>query len=271
VTGQKDLVSKQPSQTLAKALLILEAFTAEQPEWGIRELGRELDINPTSVYRLVATFQNVGFLDQDRETQRYSLGPKVLKLASVYEQQNPLPKIARRVFESFSDRFEYNFYLGVLSHFEVVYLAALDGRGPIKIVVETGGTTALHTTALGKVLLAFQDDQFVERFLATTKLEAFTPRSITTEEVLWAQIRQIRQHEFAVNEGEHFEDVAAVGVPVLEQTGKVTMGVSLAYPRHLVREKRIRIEELIPLAREVSREITVRSEGVLPVGPALLD
>jgi IclR family pca regulon transcriptional regulator len=259
------LTKSQPSKTLAKGIMILESFSAVQPDWGIRDLARELGFHPAIVHRLVATLHNAGYLEQDPQSRRYALGPRVMKLAALYTQQNPLQAIARKVFESFSDRFEYNFYLGTLSAgFEVIYLAALDGRGPIKIVVEAGGRINLHTTALGKMLLALQHDEYIQEFIEVTQLERFTPRTITDPQTLWAQIRQIRRSGFAVNDGEHYEEVAAVAVPLSLRARPFKASISLAYPRLLVPTDLPPIEELVAIAREIADQITRRSEGLLP-------
>lgn len=259
----KESIDEQPSQTLAKALLVLEAFTAEQPEWGIRELGRELGINPATIYRIVATYQSAGYLIQDPDTHRYTLGPRVMRLASLYTHINPLPEAARRVFERYSDAFEHNFYLGTLANNEMVYLAALDGRGPIKIVTEAGGSAALHTTALGKVLLAHQDDEFIRNYICTTGLPRLTPHTITDPASLWDALREVRRLGFALNVGEHYAEVGAVGVPVYEARGRVRLAISLAYPQHLVAEKRINTDDLIPLARQIAHEISQIADSPL--------
>ena len=245
----------QPSQTLAKGLTILGAFSPQQPTWGIRELARELGMNPATVMRLVTTLESAGYLTQDRETQRYALGPVVMKLASLYLHHNPLPEFARRIFEDYSDRFEYNFYLGTLSGYQVIYLAVLDGRGRIKVVVETGGSTGLHTTALGKVLLAFQSDDFIQAFVRRSGLTPYNENSITDPALLWNQIREIRQTGLAINNGEHFEDIAAVAAPVFGRQGQVVAGVSLAYPRQLFPDPAAYQERLAPLLREIAERI----------------
>lgn len=250
---------QQPSQTAAKAIAVLEAFDADHPERGIRELGRELGINAATVHRLVTTLANAGYLEQNPETQRYALGPKVMKLANLYIRQNPVSAVARKVFESFADRFEYNFYLGKFDKYEVVYQAVLDGRGPMRIVVETGGTAALHATAAGKLLLALQSDDVISRFLDSDELVPFTPRTVTDPDQLWEQIEQIRERKFAVNDGELYDEIGAIAVPVYGERGSLNTCVSLAYPRHLVNENRIQIEKLIPLAREIAEVISTHT------------
>lgn len=259
--------SQQPSQTLAKAMAILDAFSDEQPERGIRELGRELGINSATVYRLVTTLSGAGYLEQDPETQRYSLGPKFLRLANLYALHNPISVVTRKVFESYADRFEHNFYLSKLSNFEVVYLAVLDGRGPIRIVVEAGRRAALHATATGKLLLAYCDDDYIGQFLEVTELKAYTPRTVTDGTRLWQQLEEIRRREYAINDGEYYEDVGAVSVPLFDSRTQSTLGVCLAYPRHLVIQERVSVEELIPLAREIAEEIGRRMAD-LTVMPA---
>lgn len=251
------LVEEQPSQTLAKGLLILEAFSPKRRHWRVRELARELDLSPATVVRLVTTLQNSGYLEQDPVTQRYSLGPMVMRLGNLYAYHNPLTTLARKTFEKYTDKFDYNFYLGKLSRYQVIYMAALDGRGPIKVVVEPGGTTGLHSTALGKVLLAFQDESYIEEFLHSNHLIRYTPNSITDAERLWQQIEQIRQTGYALNNGEHFEDVGAVGAPVLNQSREVVAGVSLAYPRPMIQDGRIDPLSLVGLVKQIADDITM--------------
>lgn len=252
-------IEDQPNQSVAKALLLLDLFDYEQHEWGIRDLARETGMNPTTVYRLVKTLHNAGYLDQDSDSQRYCLGPKAMQLASLYMYRNPLPTVGAKVFQQYSDRFEHNFYLAILRNYEVIYLSVLDGRGTIKVAVRAGGTTDLHSTALGKILLAAQDDSYIHKFLERTPLVARTPRTITSAKELWAQIATVREVGFAVNNGEQFDEVAAIGVPVHNRLGEVIAGVSLAFPRLLLEYQRFQIENLIPLAREVADEIEVRS------------
>jgi DNA-binding IclR family transcriptional regulator len=257
------MIKEQPNRSLAKGLILLELFDYEQPEWGVRDLSRETGMDAATVYRLVKTLHNLGYLEQDPETQRYSLGPKIMQLASLYVHRNPLPIVGTKVFNLFSNRFEHNFYLATLRNYDVIYLAVLDGRGSIKVAVRAGGTTELHSTALGKILLAYQDDEFIQDFLIRRELEARTVRSITNPDELWRQIETIRRQGYSFNDGEQFEDIAAVGVPVRNRQDKVIAGVSLAFPRMLLSDGRLHIEALIPLAHEVANEIAMRSAEFL--------
>jgi IclR family KDG regulon transcriptional repressor len=130
----------------------------------------------------------------------------------------------------------------------------------VKVVVEPGGSTSLHSTALGKVLLAFQDDSYIEEFLNKAPLTAFTKRSITNPDQLRNHLKQIREQRYAVNQGEHYDAIGAVGVPIIEKTGQVNLGVSLAYPWQFIQEDSIYINRLASLAVEIAAEISERIE-----------
>lgn len=255
------LSGSQISRTVLKALRILETLCSDQPDWGIRQLGRELNIDPATVYRLINTLNATGFVEQNSANKRYLLGPKVMKLSSAYNHHNPLPTIAMKVFGAYSEKFAYNFYLGALSNFYVFYLAVLDGRGPIQLIIDPGATLDLHCTALGKALLAFQDEEYIQEYLDTHELHKYTPRTITEAEHLIEHLSTIREHGYAINEGEYFDNIGAVAVPVHDNTDKLTMGVCLGYPIPLMDKERLRVNEMILLAKEISDEITLRLVG----------
>jgi DNA-binding IclR family transcriptional regulator len=249
------------NQTLNRALLVLEAIGSGQTNWGVRELSREVGLNVATVFRIVSTLHVAGYLERDADTQRYALGPKIMKLAGQYKLQNSVSTIAEKVFESFAERFPHNFYLGELCEYEVIYLVSMDGRGPIRIAIEPGGSIELHTTALGKLLLAYQTNEYIQRFLHATSLKPFTTRTIIDPIVLCDQIEQIRKQGFAINDGEHYDDIAAVAAPVFDHHGQVSIGVSLAFPRHYIQEGRLNVQTLIELAGDIAGEITFRSGG----------
>ena len=250
--------NKHINHTLARALSVLEVFSETRPVWGVREISRHLETNPATASRIVSTLQMAGYLEQDPETQRYSLGPKIVKLASIYAKQNPIQQVAHKVFESYSDRFEHNFYLGQIYNYEVVYLTVAEGRGPLRITVPAGGSVPLYGTAIGKVLLAYKDVEFQMDYLDHVELVPFTGKTIVSRQELLAILKKIREEGFYINHGEYYEDIGAVGMPVFDDNKSVSTAISLSFPRHRLLENKLNLENLISLAREISAEITRR-------------
>jgi len=244
------------SQTLLLGLSILEVLASEKKEVGVRELARILEVKTTTAHRLLKSLQSRGYVEQN-EAGEYSIGPAVLHLAQSYSGQNPIARVASRVFAAYRDRFEYNFYLGgVGNDFELIYLAVQESQGPIKIVVQPGSKfVGLHTTALGKVLLAYHPDTFVQEYIQQAIFTPLTGRSICTPEALWEEIYWIRRHGHAVNKGERFSEIGAIGVPVMDRHGRLLASLSLAYPQKLVEYGEIQPEKVLSLAREIAHDI----------------
>jgi DNA-binding IclR family transcriptional regulator len=75
---------------------------------------------------------------------------------------------------------------------------------------------------------------------------------------LRAHLKQIKEQRYAHNNGEHYDEIGSIGVPIIEKSGKVHLGVSLAYPRQLIPNDSICENELVELAREIADEILLR-------------
>ncbi len=254
--------TSRKSKTVTKALLILDAFADKKSGWGVRSLAEHLSMNPTSVHRILVTYEDFKYLIKDPETRRYELGPGMLRLASSYNKHNPLSLIADHVFNKYTDQWPYNFYLGFLSGHEVVYVTIVAGSSPIKVEVYPGERIAgLHSNALGKALLAFQSDDFISEFIEKTGLVKFTANTVTDPELVWDQIREIRKTGFSINRGENHEHIAAIGAPIFNASNEVVASFSLVYPLLEGNEKYTRLESIIALIKDISKDISIRYLG----------
>jgi DNA-binding IclR family transcriptional regulator len=249
--------STNRNQSLNRGLQILEAYTPDKPSWGIRELGRMLGVNAATTQRLVATMADLGYLKKNVETQKYHLGPKVVLLAKNYSTQNSLTQIALRVFEKYGVDFPYNFYLGVMTSHEVVYIAVQEARGPLKISHHPGETVSLTGSAIGKMLLACRSDEFIQRLLVTHPLEKVTPHSVTSERALMRQIKEIRKLGYAINKGEIYEEIAAVAAPITSPNGSVVAGLSVAFPLHYLELGKLDLDEIVRITVAAADEVTL--------------
>jgi DNA-binding IclR family transcriptional regulator len=251
------------NRSLNRGLKILEAYTVEKQSWGIRELGRKLEIDAATIYRLVSTLTRRGYLEKNPETQKYHLGPKVVRLAANYSMHNSLIEIALRVFAKHAKSFPYNFYLGVMRNYEVIYIAVYESRGPLKITTEPGETVSLPNSAIGKILLASKSDEFITKFLAQSPLKQLTPLTITSEKELFRQIKQIRKLGYAINRGEIYPEIAAVAAPIKGPDGTVIAGLSLGFPLHYLDTKKLKLEDVIGITQTAADEVSLMNQRVL--------
>jgi IclR family KDG regulon transcriptional repressor len=244
------------NQSLIRGITILEAYNSEKHSWGVRELSRQLNINAATVYRLVATLAKRGYLEKNPDTQKYQLGPKVVQLAANYSAQNSLIEISLRLFAKYAKAFPYNFYVGVMSAAEIIYIAVYESRGALKITTEPGQSVSIYGSALGKLLLAQEDDDFIKKLLARKPIKKITKMTVANEKILMRQISEIRKRGYAVNQGEIYEEISAVASPIRGFDGSVIAGLSLSFPRYYLQAKKLNLPEIINLASVISDEIS---------------
>ena len=246
------------NQSLARALSILDLYSGENYSWGIRDIARELGSNPATIYRSVKTMHNAGFLEKDANTNRYLLGPKFLMMAEIYTRHNPIQIVAKNIFELFSQKFSHNFYLGKLLNEKIMYIALLEGKGPIQVSATQGVSIDLYCSALGKALLACQDDQYIENYLNKTELKAFTKKTITDSQKIWEEVNNIRKTGYAINTGERYDGIGAVSMPLTAKGHETDMAVCLTYPQHMIHDNTLDLDELIRMLRNITDEISMR-------------
>lgn len=235
------------NQSLARGLLILRKVADSEVELGVRQLSRALDIDKSIVSRLVNTLASHGFLEQNPVTKRYSIGPSAFQVGRNNSGISHLHNAAYDGLLALSRKHGVNAYLGVRSHSEVLYVCAIQTEQAYVLRVNTGVRGHLHTTSLGKILLAAMPDVALAELLSQLSFSRLTPDTITDAERLLEQVRQVRKCGYAISDEENLVDIISVGAPVRDATGKVIAAVSTAVHKGtgaaLPLEKMIRITE----------------------------
>ncbi|MBX3456716.1 IclR family transcriptional regulator [Ferrovibrio sp.] len=241
------------NQSLSRGLRILEAVGMHGPEVGVRELSRLLEIDKSIVSRLVITLAEQGFLEQNPSTRRYRIGPRAFQVGQRYSQSNPLYQVAYDELHRLAEDENVNVYMGVRSDTEFMYLCSIQSAQPSVFRINTGATGRLHTTSVGKVMLAAMDEAALHKLLPRLTLTRLTPYSITDQASLLADLRKVRQLGYAVSDEENLVGILSVGVPIRDSSGKVIAAVSSA-----VSKDRMPVDFM---ARMV--EITERTAGII--------
>ncbi|MBI1963746.1 MAG: IclR family transcriptional regulator [Candidatus Rokubacteria bacterium] len=242
----------QRNQSLERGLAVLEAFGPPRAEIGIRELGRLLGLNKSIVHRLARTLTERGFLEQNPETLRYAVGPRAFEVGQRYSLASGPAEAALPVLQRLADHSQLNAYLGVLRGPTVVYLLTLQSSGPIVIRAKPGSPAHVHSTALGKVLLAAHRDPAA--LLGTKPLPRLTPSTVTDPARVLAEVKTVRAQGHAISDEENLPGVWAVGAPVVDRTGKVVAAISGACPRYQV--TKARVPEIVGAVRAAALQIS---------------
>lgn len=240
------------SQTVHKALRVLEALG--DGEARLVDLSTRLGENKSTVLRLLSTLESHGLVQQDAQTKRYSLGLKVLQLASEALSNIDIRGAAQDVLYELNDLTGETVHLGIYDEPQVVYIDKRESTFPIRMYSRVGARAECYCTGVGKAIIAFLTDVELERYQRKVHFTQYTPNTITSLAALREEVQRIRARGYALDEQEHEEGVRCVAAPVFEFQGRVAGAVSVAAPAF--RKSAEEIEALAPVLVEAAGRIS---------------
>jgi IclR family KDG regulon transcriptional repressor len=244
-------------QSVAHALDVLEQFFGEVDELGVTELSKRLKLHKNNVFRLLATLEARGYIEQNRATENYRLGIKCLHLGRRYIDHMGLVRQARPILSDVAHRCRESTFVAILRREGVVPLESSEPIDRVvKITPPLGQPLPLHCTAVGKVHLAFDPEQQLRADLPE-QLPRFTNRTIVDRAMLFEQLDAVARDGFAMETCEFFEDVSSVAVPIRDYTRSVVGSLAVAGPAYRLGIERINTE-IAPLIVEAGRELSHR-------------
>lgn len=225
------------SSTLKNTLQLLKLFSAEQPEWGISQLARELGLAKSTVHRMLTTLVSTGFVIKNPETHRYHLSARLLHLGHTVISQHPVYHQAKPVLHKLVRQTGETAHLSILKGVEVIYLYKVECQHPVRLPSYVGLTNPAFCTASGQAILAYHPEK-VEQVL-TQGLSAYTPHTPATREALMGKLAKVREKGVAISIEELEEGVYSIAAPIFDPNqNKVIAAISIAGPtQRLTAEK----------------------------------
>lgn len=239
-------------QTVSRALEILNQFLTMDEELGISDLSRRLNLQKNNVFRLMATLKAHQYLEVNALTGKYRLGLKSHELGQAANRQIDLIHQARPYLNSLYQKSGESCYFSVIKDSQTYYLDGIDTCLPLRVAHHIGDHRPLHCTAAGKIQLAYLSKIEQRQLLNAGGLVAFTPHTITNEDLLQRELYAAAKHGFALEKHEHIKDVVELAVPVFDIDGSVIGALSIAGPSMRLTSARIDEELTSLLCREAA-------------------
>lgn len=243
--------------SVLRAAQILESFSMDKPAYTNAEFSKRLNLNRSTVTRLLYSLEEAGLLERKANSGHYVLTHKLFQIGSVYINLTSLPKEARPHLSQLVSRCNETAHLGLLDGFEVLYIEKVECTRPVRMMSFIGGRLPAYCTGIGKIFLAHLDEEALRTFFQTIELKPFTPRTITDASELRRHLARIRDQGYAIDNAEREPEVKSIAAPVRDKTGKVVAGISLAGPAYRMTEERI-AGEFIPAVRKTAKDISER-------------
>ena len=244
-------------QSISHALDLLEQFHDEVDELGVTELSKRLKLHKNNVFRLLATLESRGYIEQNKVTENYRLGLKTLELGQTFVKQMGLLRQSRPVLESVVRECNETSYVAILKDFHIIYLDVVETDLTVRVVPRVGSRLPAYCTAAGKVQIAYMSEEDLELYLPTKELKPLTPNTITDRDLLKKQLRQVVESGYAIDDEELDIGVRCVSAPIRDYTRRIIGAVSISGPSMRLSMERID-KELIPLVKRAAEEISTK-------------
>ena len=200
------------SQVLKRSFAILDILAESTEDLTLADMGKKLDLDKSTFYRLLRTLELYRYAEKDFGTGKYHLGSKLLQLGARAVARFDLATICRPYLEKLSGQTGETAALGVLCDGDVVSIAVADRRHALRMYVTVGGKAPVHCSSLGKAILAYLPEKEVNMIMRKHGLRAYTRNTITRRLEFKAELAQIRTGGFAIDDQEFEDGLKCIGL-----------------------------------------------------------
>ncbi len=243
-----------PATAVERALNILEAAAHRRDGLTNSEFSRKLGIPKSSASYILRTLERRGYLRRDAETGRYRLGLKILSLGGDAQANLDIADVALPFMRSLVEKIRMTSHLAVLDQGEAVYIEKVEAPGFFKVNTWVGRRMFLHSTSVGKCLLAWLPRHEVETLVKQQGLKKRTPKTITTMAKLLAELEHVKQSVYAVDDEENSVGARCLGAPIFDSMGNVT--AALGASGTLTQMDEANMPRIIEAVKETARRIS---------------
>jgi IclR family transcriptional regulator, pca regulon regulatory protein len=248
------------SQSLERGLAILSCFTPKRPVLGIADIADELGMSRSTTHRYVITLVALGYLEQGA-SRKYRLGLRVTNLGMSALNSTGLREHAHPYLEELRQRTSYSTSLAVLDGAEIVYVdrarSFRRGQGSIDLDLHPGSRLPAHSTAMGKILLAYLPEAEQRELLGSMKLSKRGPNTITSKKALREELDEVREEGFAVNDEELAADLYSIAAPVRNEAREVVAAINVAASSSMISLEEM-VDALTPHLLSTADRISAR-------------
>jgi IclR family KDG regulon transcriptional repressor len=229
-------------QSVSHAIDVLEELSKSSGEVGVTELSKRLKLHKNNVFRLLATLELRGFVEQNSETEDYRLGVRSLQLGQAYLMQSSLVQRALPILKSLSEKLGETVSLATLQNGEVQFPISIESKRPVKVAARVAVTFPAKQNAAGRLLTAQLSDAVLAELLATN-----TPQDVAIR----SQLAELRAQGQVVDRGAIEADVFSVAKVVRGNRNEVVGAIEVLVPQY-----RSKAENILPMVEEAAQSLS---------------
>jgi IclR family pca regulon transcriptional regulator len=250
--GTREILDRDVVGGLEKGLAVIEAFDERRVRLSLSEVAQITGITRAAARRYLLTLTKLGYAEYDGKF--FSLTPKILRLGYAYLSSMTLPARVQPFLERISQELHESSSAAVLDDTEVVYIARAATRRIMSIGLGVGSRLPAYCTSLGRVLLAYQDEAWLQAYFARTPLKRLTPKTETSPRNIQLALDRVRKDGYALVDEELELGLRSLSVPVLDSHGSISCAINVGVQTGRLSRKEL-LERALPVLQSASREL----------------
>ncbi|NUT19948.1 MAG: IclR family transcriptional regulator [Hamadaea sp.] len=236
---------------LDKAFDVLESLAEHERVTGI---ATATGLPKSTVHRILQALVERGFARSDGNGG-YLPGPRIFTLTGKVTHRFDPARQAGPALARLRDATGHTVHFALRTGDEAVYIAKLLGLRPYQMTSQVGMSIPLHSTAIGKAILATQTDSEITAFCGRRGLPGRTPNTRTTPDALLSDLADVRRQGYAIDDEENEAGIVCVGAAVADHAGQIVGGISVSTLRHELSDAHLYGPAVVAAAREVSQSL----------------
>jgi IclR family transcriptional regulator, acetate operon repressor len=257
-----DKTAQNTIKSLDRAIEVFEHLSEAQGK-PLSVIAEEMGQSPATVYRVLVTLETRGLVEFDSVEQVWFIGARAFVIGARFLRRTSLVDRARPILRKLMEATGETANLGIEKEGDVLFLSQVETHANIRAFFPPGSLSPMHSSGIGKAVLAFMDDDRLTRVLDAAAFEAFTEHTITTAEDLRADLDQTRVRGFAIDNEEKNVGMRCIAAPVFDMNSEVVAGISVSGP--ISRVAQDQTDRLSRAVIDASRQLTQAIGGIAPV------
>lgn len=247
--------------SVLKTFQILDCFTMEQPIQRIGNLCEKTGFNRSTIFRFMNSLNEIGIVEKGIDGS-YKLGIRLFELGIKVDVSASLATKAQPFLKSLANSVQESAHMVVRDKVEMLYILKEESSNSIRIDSAIGSKRPMYCTGVGKAILAFMDDDYMNVYFEYQNLDKRTKSTFITKQSLNSNLKTIRKSFTSIDDEEFAEHVYCVATPIFDSNSHPVAAISVSGLKDRMLEKKDFLEEKV---LEAGKLITKEIGGEYPI------
>lgn len=249
-------------QSLCRALSILNVIAEDEHGMTMTDISQRAGLPLSTTHRLLTTLQHERYVHYQNDLSLWKMGVQAFIIGNAFVRSRDIIETSRPFMAALMEASGETTNLAVADHGECIYLAQVECRQMMRVQAKPGSRVPIHSSAVGKALLAGMPIEKARKFIKMREFEKVTDKTVIDQKTLCIEIDEVRESGFGRDDEEHSIGLRCVASAIFDEHGEPIAAVSLSGPMARVSDERFPV--LGAMVKETAAEITAAMGGVVP-------